>query len=149
MCFFQHSAATAALGSLLFGRTLHAIINLVFAGNGGRLVVANVAIKTFEFRVITVYASNSAGERRSFFWWLGPFLDNSKRLVLVGDWNAILSPKIDRDEQGASVLVRCESCMIDLLAEFDLIDRFRLDHPGREMWTWLGDSPSGQIWIEC
>ena len=28
------------------------------------------------------------------------------------------------------------------MAEFD---RFHLDHPGWEMWTWLGDLPSGQI----
>ena len=33
----------------------------------------------------------------------------------------------------------------DFLTEFELVDRFRLDHPGREMWTWIGNSPSGQV----
>ena len=28
------------------------------------------------------------------------------------------------------------------MAHHDLVDRFRLDHPGREMWTWLDSSPS-------
>ena len=28
---------------------------------------------------------------------------------------------------------------------FDLVDRFRLNYPGQEMWTRFGDSPSGQI----
>ena len=27
----------------------------------------------------------------------------------------------------------------------DLFDRFRLDHPGREMWTWLDSSPSAKV----
>ena len=47
------------------------------------------------------------------------------------DWNAILDPNIDRATRGASELVRR--------------DRYRLDHPGREMWTWIGSSPSGQV----
>ena len=53
--------------SLLVGRSLDAIVNLVFAGNGGRLLVADVTVKTFEFRIATVHAPNIAAERRSFF----------------------------------------------------------------------------------
>ena len=123
--------------SLLVGRSLDTIVTLVFAGDGGRLVVADAAVKTFEFRVVVVYAPNSAGERRSFFRRLGPFLDDLKRTVLVGDWNAILDAKIDKGCLGASGSARCESSLIDLLTEFDLMDRFRLDHLGWEMWTWL------------
>ena len=80
--------------------------------------------------------------RRSFFWRFGPFLDDPKRLVLAGDWNAILDPKTDR---GGRVASGSGSSLIDLLAKFDLVDSVRLDHPGQELWTWLGDSPSGQI----
>ena len=82
--------------SLVVERSLDTNINLVFAINGDRLVVANVVIKSFEFRVVAVYASNIAAERRSFFRQLGPFLDDPKRLVLVVDFNAILEPKIDK-----------------------------------------------------
>ena len=63
----------------------------------------------------------------------------------MGDWNAIFDLKINNGGWGASGLGKYESNLIDLLGEFDLIDRFRLDHPGQEMWTWLGDSPSGQV----
>ena len=102
-------------------------------------------MKTFEFRIAAVYAPNSAVERCPFLCWLRSFLDASKWTVLVGDWNAILDPNIDRASQGASGLVRCDSSLSDLLTEFNLIDRYRLDHPGREMWTWIGSSPSGQV----
>ena len=106
--------------------------------------MADVAVKTFEFRIAVVYAPNSAAERRLFLWRLGPFLDDPKRTVLVGDWNAILDPKIDRAGRGASGSVRCDSALSDFLTEFDLIDRYRQDHPGREMWTWIGNrTPSG------
>ena len=39
----------------LVGRSLDAIINLVFADDGGRLVGADVAVKTFEFRIAAVH----------------------------------------------------------------------------------------------
>ena len=87
--------------SLLVGRSLNAIVNLIFAGDEGRLFVVDVVVKTFEFRVFAVHAPNTVGERYSFFRRLEPFLDNSKQLVLVGDWNVILDPKIDKGEQRA------------------------------------------------
>ena len=46
--------------------------------------------------MVAVYAPNIAIERVSFDRRLVPFLDDPKRLVLKGYWNAILDPKIDR-----------------------------------------------------
>ena len=129
--------------SLLVGRSLDAIVNVVFAGDGGRLLVADVAVKTFEFRIEGVHVPNATAERRSFLRRLGSFLDAWKRTVLVGDWNAILDSNIDRAGRGASSVARCDSALSDFLTEFELVDRFRLDHPGREMWT--GNLPSGQV----
>ena len=51
--------------------------------------------------------------------------------VLMGDWNAILDPKIDKVGQGDSRLGRCESSRINLMAHHDLVDRFRRDHQER------------------
>ena len=42
-----------------------------------------------------VCAPNITTERVFFFSGLVPFLDDPKRIALVGDWNAILDPKID------------------------------------------------------
>ena len=109
------------------------------------LLVADVAVKTFEFRIAVVHVPNSAAKRRSFLRRLGSFLDASRQTVLVRDWNAILDLNIDKAGQGASSWARCDSGLSDLLTEFDLVDRYRLDHPGREMWTWIGSSPSGQV----
>ena len=69
--------------SLLFGRNLDADVDVVFAGDGGRLGVADVAVKNFKFRLVVVYAPNIAVERGSFFLRLAPFLDDTERLVLM------------------------------------------------------------------
>ena len=46
--------------SLLVGRSLDVIVDVVFAVDGGRLLVTDVAVKTFEFRIAAVYAPNTA-----------------------------------------------------------------------------------------
>ena len=114
------------------GCSLDADVNVVFAGDGGQLVVADVAIKSFEFQLVVVYAPNSAVKRVSFFRLLVLFWDDLKQLVLMGDWNVILDPKIDKVGWGASRLGRCGNSLVDLMARHDLVDRFHLDHPGRE-----------------
>ena len=43
--------------------------------------MAEVAVKSFKFRLVEVYTSNIAAERVSFFRRLAPFLDDMKRLV--------------------------------------------------------------------
>ena len=46
--FLAFGSRCRARVSLLVGRSVNAIVNLVFADDGGRLVVADVAVKSFE-----------------------------------------------------------------------------------------------------
>ena len=145
--FSAYGSRRSAEVSSLIGRSLDADVDVVFAGDGSRLVVADVAVKSFKFWLVVAYAPNFAVKRVSFFRRLVPFLDDSKRLVLMGDWNAILDPKIGKVGWGARKLGRCESSLVGLMTRHDLVDRFRLDHSGREMWTWLDSAPSAKVAI--
>ena len=138
--FSACGSRTSAGVSLLVGRSLDADVDVVFACDRCRLVVADVAVKCFKSRLVAVFASNIAAERFSFFRRLAPFLDNTKRRVLMCDWNAILEPKIDEVGRGANRLGRCESSLVGFMTRHDLVD-----HPLREMWTWLDRSPSAKI----
>ena len=60
----------------------------------------------------------------------------------MGNWNAILDLTIDKVGRDARGSGRCEGNLICFIARYDLLDRFRLDTPGREMWTWLDNSSS-------
>ena len=131
--------------SLLVVRSFDADVDVVFAGDVDRLVVADVAVKSFKFRLVALNAPNIAAERISFFRRLAPFLDDTKRLVLMGDWNAILDPKIDKVGRVARRTGRCDSSLVGLMTRHDLIDRFHMDNPGRDMWTWLDSSPSAKV----
>ena len=56
--FSAYGSCISAGVSLRFGRSLDA--DVVFAGDGGRLVVVDVAVKSFKFRLVAVYASNTS-----------------------------------------------------------------------------------------
>ena len=99
--FSAYGSRSSAGVSLLVGRSLDGDEDVVFADDGGQLFVADVAVKSFKFWLVAVYAPNIAAEMVSFFRLLAPFQDDLKRLVLTGDWNAILDLKIDKIEWGA------------------------------------------------
>ena len=126
-------------------RRLDVDVKVVFAGDGSRLIVADVSVKSFEFRVAAVLRAPYCCRDGFFFGRLAPLLNDPKLLVLVGDRNAIFHCDIDKVGRGASRGGRCESSLIDLMAWRDLVDRFRLDHPWRVMWTWLDSSPSAKV----
>ena len=128
--------------SLLIGRSLNANVNVAFAGEASPLVVDDIAVRGFKFKVVAVHRLNIPGEKNSLFSWLRPFLTGNKRLVLVGDWNAILDPKLDRVRWSISGTVGYGSSLIDFIAKFDLVVSFCLDHPGSDMWMLKHKEPS-------
>ena len=56
--FSVHSSRSSAGVSLLVGRSLDADVSVVFTDDGGRLVVADVVVKSFEFRLVVVYGED-------------------------------------------------------------------------------------------
>ena len=80
--FPVYGSCSSAGVSLLIRHRLNADANLVLADDGSRLVLVDVAVKSFELQVVAVYAPNIAAERVSFNRRLAPFLDDPKQLVL-------------------------------------------------------------------
>ena len=95
----SHLVIVSALGvSLLVGCSLHASVN-VFSGEVSRLVVTAVAVMSFKFWMLAVYAPDDPRKRRFIFKWLELFLVCSERPVLVEYWNSILDFKLDKVER--------------------------------------------------
>ena len=143
--YVVYSAYTVSRGagvSLLVKRSLNAVVNLLYTDTQGRLLVADLSVNGKKFRVATVHAPNSSVERSRFFRQIEPYLADPKHTYLVGDWNAILDPNLDRGGRGGSGR-RCRNkCLRNFMAENDLVDRYRVDHPGRKHWTWTNFSSS-------
>ena len=94
--------------------------------------VADYQVLENDYVVLSAYSSHNSIEvslliRRS--------LNVDVNLVLAGD-------------RGQLVVV--DVVKTNFMACHNLVKRFHLDHPGREMWTWLDSlSVLDSIWTEC
>lgn len=57
--------------SVLVKRSLDAMVDLVYVGADGRLIVSVIAVSSSSFRVVAVYAPKDHGESVDFFHQLG------------------------------------------------------------------------------
>ena len=65
--FSAYGSRTSGGVSLLIGCSLDADVDVVFAGDGGQLVVADVAVRSFKFHLVAVYAPNILWRGFPFF----------------------------------------------------------------------------------
>lgn len=122
----------------MVSRSLDADVHIVQAGGDGRLVVAHISCSGCSFRLVWYMPPNNGRDRRSFFRQLGPFLITPRRLVLMGDWNAILDPKADKGPSANSRAV------LTLLSKTSLrISALRtVSERSTQTATWAHNSPS-------
>ena len=79
----------------LINRRLDATRALVLSHPADRLCVLDITIKNKTFRLFGVYGPNATSELLAFFRRIEPYVIPSKRVILVGDWNAVLDPNLD------------------------------------------------------
>ena len=130
----------------LVSRRLVATCVLVLSDPAGRLCVLDVAIKDKAFWLIGVYGPNAISELPDFFRRIEPFVIPSKRVILVGDWNAVLDPDLDRGAISAGTNTLDARYFREFVERLDLVDKFRERHPNKIAWTWTGSGASDQLY---
>ena len=130
----------------LISRRLDATCALVLSDLAGRLCVLDLTIKDKAFRLIGVYGPNVTSELPAFFRRIEPYVVPSKQVILVGDWNAVLDPNLDRGAISAGTNTLDAWYFRDFVQRLDLVDKFRERHPNKKAWTWTGRGASAQLY---
>ena len=112
------------------------IATCVLSYLAGQLCVLGVTITDKAFRLIGVYGSNASNELPTFFRRIGPYVIPSKRVILVGDWNAVLDPNLGRGAISAGTNTLDARYFHEFVEQFDLVDKFRERHPYKLAWIW-------------
>ena len=129
--------------SWLISKSLEVTADLVFADPAGRLCVVDITIKGEQFRLVGVYGPNHQRERIDFFQRIDQFLSTSKQVIIAGDFNAVLSPDIDRQAGRTNTINTDADVFRDFVDRMDLVDKYRNEFPNRREWTWTGRGGSG------
>ena len=62
-------------------------------------------------------------------------MDN-ELIVIGGDWNVALNPKIDTDHPSNVYKVRSRKKILDFMNEYDLVDVYRTLHSNTRKYSW-------------
>ena len=119
---------------------------LVLSDPASRLCVLDVTIKDKAFRLIGVYGPNAISEFPAFFRRIEPYVIPSKGVILVGDWNAVFDPNLDRGASSTSSNTLDARYFREFVERFDIVDKFREKHPNKVVWTWTGRGASAQLY---
>ena len=98
------------------------------------------------FRLIGIYGPNVTSELPAFFRHIEPYVVLSKRVILVGDWNAVLDPNLDRGAITVGINTLDARHFRDFVQHLDLVDKFREGHPNKIACTWTGRGASAQLY---
>ena len=116
--------------------------------NEGNLLLMDLEIENFKFRIINIYGPNTDDEK--FFLEIKCKICNSEQdhLVICGDFNLTLNPELDSYNYTNLNNPKARSTVLDMIEEFDLIDLFRYFNPDKKRYTWRRKNPLKQARLD-
>lgn len=122
-------------------KSFNGACDLVFADLANSLCVLDVAINDNALHPIGVYAANDPSEQPDLLWWIKLCLI-SCHLVLAGNWNSILDPKIVCIEPNLGTNKQDMRPFWDFIDKFHLVDKYHIEYHWEIMWTWINKGSS-------
>ena len=102
----------------------------------GRLLAARITLEDVELTILNVYAPNNARNRRDLFCTLAALIRQlDGPYILVGDWNNVLDPELDRASSAIQQQNPSREALQDLLNASSSVDAFRATHPLHRFFT--------------
>lgn len=116
----SHADGLSGGCAIFIKRSMGAVETSIRSSESGRFVVCDFSLMNFEWRVICLYAPNRDNERKAFFEEIGGFLDCTRYVILIGDFNCVCAIE-DRSKR---VNLRDQSALFltELIAENGLED---------------------------
>lgn len=83
-----------------------------------------------------IYAPSNHSGRLDLFRRIESFLTTSRRLLLAGDWNALLDIDLDRIGTNSGTNNRDVKAFQEFIDKSDLVDKYRNEHPREIVLIW-------------
>lgn len=123
---YNNGSSTSKGVAILIGEAAGVTWREAFSDNAGRVLVLDMVRKTWQGRLITIYAPNEEAERKVFLsnleGWITP----------IGDFNVVQSPE-DVRKTGKYRNDISRFALADLCCKNDMVDMWRAMNPGCRM----------------
>jgi len=102
----------------------------------GRFISLDIQYLNDYFKICNIYAPNKPGDRNIFFESIKHYLVSSNKLIILGDFNFILNPLLDKI--GGTFIDTIKGCKVfkQIVETFKLTDIYRQLNPDKVITTW-------------
>ena len=125
----------------LVKRTSAITVSRQFSSDDGRVVVLDMELDSHRFQLATIYAPNHNPEKTDFFLGLSDLLDPLADVLILGDFNSVVDPDLDRV---SSVPLHssydCSGVISQMMEDFGLVDAWRHVNPNTRQYSFFSNS---------
>lgn len=141
-----HSFGTSnsrGVAILIHSSVCHKVHN-VYRDSDGRLLIVNIEVDRVTYSLVNIYAPNYQCDRNRFFKHLSENITQHAQglILLAGDFNEILNPKIDRKNRGNRIpkKSKASTSLSSIIREKGLVDIWRMKNKQKVQFTWKRQS---------
>ena len=129
----------SAGAAILFKKNFSGSVNPIYIYDDGRIVAVDVDFFGNKLRILSVYAPNVPADRKFFFSNLSDHLSMSRHNIVGGDFNCVDSIELDTfNHSDSSSSLQGSQELRSSMADFGLVDSFRILNPDLKKFTWFG-----------
>ncbi len=134
--------------SVLLENNFQYKIENIFKDEDGNLLIIDLKVHDINLKLIILYGPNN--DSPEFFENLRPHLNENEQdyILICGDMNLVLDPGIDSNNYININNPKARLKLLEIMNEFDLIDIYRQNHPGKKRYTWRRKRPIKQARLD-
>ena len=138
-CYFNEGSNHSRGTAILVSKHLPLVIENVYYGQEGRVIMINAKLSECSLSIVNVYAPTERRNKESFFkhltTWIKAKRPSQYKLVVCGDFNSVLSP--DKDVKGNKTShYKTPQNFKRLIKSLELYDVWRKLNPVKHQFTW-------------
>lgn len=120
--------------SILINKNIPFVHNSTVTDPDGRFIIINISINQNVFTLVNIYGPNN--EDPSFFHNLFSSITDSTNIILAGDFNTIINPKLDRSNSQTYRNCQTTETIKEYMKHYGLGDSWRIRNPLAREYTY-------------
>ena len=112
-------------------------IHNILKDDEGRYILIDIEMLNKRLTLANLYAPSSGDHPEFFDNVINEVVSMDNELIVIGgDWNAALNPKIDSNQPSSVYRARSRKKIIDFMNSYDLVDVYRTLHKDTRKYSW-------------
>ena len=147
-CYFSSYNTQARGVAILLNNNFEYNLHNVIKDENGNLLILDITLKNKRFSLINIYGPNK--DTPTFFEEIRKYMSESvhESAILMGDYNLVLDPQIDTKNYWYINNPKAREKVLDMCAEFNLVDVWRVFNNDKAEYTWRTKSCSKQARLD-